>query len=522
MNSPAVAGCAASGTVTVNICRITAPNVTATVCANGTVDICLPITATATCGTITCANVVLSPVTGGGTVAVSPSCATICPAPGCCVRYNAAGSTGNTATFAYTVNPPSIVGCAASGTVTVNICRLTAPNVTATVCANGTVDICLPITATPGCGPISCANMVLSPVTGGGTVAVSPSCTTLCPAPGCCVRYNAVGSTGNTATFAYTVNSPAVAGCAASGTVTVNICRITAPNVTATVCANGTVDICLPITATATCGTITCANVVLSPVTGGGTVAVSPSCATICPAPGCCVRYNAAGSTGNTATFAYTVNPPSIVGCAASGTVTVNICRLTAPNVTATVCANGTVDICLPITATPACGVLACPQVFLSPIVGGGTVTFPGGCSAVCPAPNCCIRYNATGSTANTVTFAYTVNPPGFLACTATGTVTIFICRTTAANDVATVCAGSSVDVAVTANDTTTCGTLDCSTLQLVAPVPAGFSSSDAGRRTARAVRSGIPPPPRLDRVARASRTASRTALPRPVRRRAS
>ncbi|MBK7876702.1 MAG: hypothetical protein IPJ77_13315 [Planctomycetes bacterium] len=467
VTSPAVAGCTAQGTVTVNICRLTAPNATATVCENGTVDICLPITATSACGTITCSNVTFSAVTGGGTVAASPSCGVTCPAPGCCVRYNATGSTGNTATFTYTVTSPAVAGCTATGTVTVNICRLTAPNATATVCANGTVDICLPITATSACGTITCSNVTFSAVTGGGTVAASPSCGVTCPAPGCCVRYNATGSTGNTATFTYTVTSPAVAGCTAQGTVTVNICRLTAPNATATVCANGTVDICLPITATAACGTITCSNVTFSAVTGGGTVAASPSCGVACPAPGCCVRYNATGSTGNTATFTYTVTSPAVAGCTATGTVTVNICRLTAPNVTATVCGTGTVDICLPITATTACGTITCSNVTLSAVTGGGTVAVSPSCGVACPAPGCCVRYNATGSTGNTATFTYTVTSPAVAGCTAQGTVTVNICRLTTPNQTATVCAGGFVDICLPFTFSGTCGTLTCSNITL-------------------------------------------------------
>ncbi|MBK7874290.1 MAG: hypothetical protein IPJ77_00790 [Planctomycetes bacterium] len=174
-----------------------AVNDTASVCAGGSVDINVLANDTSA-APLLCGSFAITSGPSSGIVAIVNTCSNgLCP--NLCVRYTAAPVGPTSVSFTYSIS--SALGTS-TATVVVQICRLTAPNVTVNVCANGTVDICLPITATPGCGPISCANMVLSPVTGGGTVAVSPSCTTLCPAPGCCVRYNAVGSTGNTATFA--------------------------------------------------------------------------------------------------------------------------------------------------------------------------------------------------------------------------------------------------------------------------------------------------------------------------------
>ncbi len=321
-----VPGCPpVTGTVTVNVCRLTAPNVTANTCSTNTVDICLPITASPQCGTITCSNVTLSAVTGGGTVAVAPSCGVSCPAPGCCVRYNPAGSTGNTVTFTYTVTSPTVPNCSKTGTVTVNICRLTSPNVTASVCSDGTVDICLPITATPACGTITCSNVSFSAVTGGGTVAVSTACTS-CASPQCCVRYNATGSTGSTASFTYTVTAPGVPACTSTGTVTVNICRLTAPPVCIDVCSGNSGKACLPYTFTTACGTVTCTNVTLgTPPLGtlefGNCTGVG-TCTT-----NCCIQYSApAGLPYTEFVVPYTVNDNAAgLTCSRQGDITIRI-----------------------------------------------------------------------------------------------------------------------------------------------------------------------------------------------------
>jgi hypothetical protein len=59
--------------------------------------------------------------------------------------------------------------------------------------------------------------------------------------------------------------------------------------------------------------------------------------------------------------------------------------------------------------------------------------------------------------------------------------LTVSVCSTTVVNDQGSICPGATALFDVLANDSTTCGTLDCTTMQLVDPMPVGFSLVSCG-----------------------------------------
>src|SRR5262249_28276973 len=81
----------------------------------------------------------------------------------------------------------------------------------------------------------------------------------------------------------------------------------------------------------------------------------------------------------------------------------------------------------------------------------------------------CVVHHVPTAGYTGPDSFGYSVRNSQAPFCTGSASCSITVCATNAANDTATVCAGSSVDIPVLANDTTTCGAIDCTTLSITA-----------------------------------------------------
>jgi hypothetical protein len=467
--------CTDTGVVTVNICRVTANADTATVCSGGSVTIPVLINDTTTCGSLNCATLAIASGPANGTAVVNQSCgAGGAPCPNTCITYTApAGFTG-TVSFTYTIASLSTPACTATGTVTVNVCATNAPDVSATVCVGGTVDICIPATTT--CGTINCASLQITVPPGQGTATPQPNCAA-CGGGSCCIRYTApAGATGNSVSFTYSVASGGTPGCVDTGTVTVNLCRVTPVADTATVCAGGTINIPVLANDTTNCGVLNCASLTITSGPSSGSATVVQNCSgggTACPST--CIAYTAPANFSGTVTINYTIANNGTPACVGTGSVTINVCRVDAPDVTASVCVGSTVDICIPATTT--CGTINCSSLSITVPPGQGSATVQPNCSN-CGTGQCCIRYTApAGATGNSVSFTYSVSNNGTPVCSDTGVVTVNLCRVTPVADAATVCAGSTINIPVLANDSTNCGALNCSTLAISVPPGQGSAS---------------------------------------------
>ena len=72
----------------------------------------------------------------------------------------------------------------------------------------------------------------------------------------------------------------------------------------------------------------------------------------------------------------------------------------------------------------------------------------------------------------------YSVASNGTPGCTDTGVVTVNICKVDAQDERNLfVCAGGTIDIPVLANDTTSCGTLNCSSLAITVPPAQGTAT---------------------------------------------
>jgi len=85
--------------------------------------------------------------------------------------------------------------------------------------------------------------------------------------------------------------------------------------------------------------------------------------------------------------------------------------------------------------------------------------------------------------TSGTLSATYQVCNGETLPCCDTATVSVTICAIDADDDPVTICCGDVVLVPVLDNDDSTCGRISCTSIQLVPPVPPGFSVVDCNVR---------------------------------------
>jgi hypothetical protein len=155
-------------------------------------------------------------------------------------------------------------------------------------------------------------------------------------------------------------------------------------------------------------------------------------------------------------------NPP----CCDTATVTVTVCSTDAVDDTARVCAGSTVTVPVLNNDTTCCG-----SVVASSLAFVGTP--PPGFSIVSGQ----IRYANSGTpNCGPVSCTYRVCNNETPPCCDTATLTVTVCSVDAQDDTAQVCAGTTLEIDVLANDTTCCGSLVPSSLAFVGTPPPGFS----------------------------------------------
>jgi hypothetical protein len=129
------------------------------------------------------------------------------------------------------------------------------------------------------------------------------------------------------------------------------------------------------------------------------------------------------------------------------------------------VCQGATVTIPVLANDSTTCGALVPPPVFDAPPPSGFSIVGQD------------VVFDSAGLPTGVYVATYRIcNDQAPAPCCDTATVTVTVCATTAVDDAARVCAGSSVTIPVLANDSTTCGSLVPGSLAFVGTPPAGFS----------------------------------------------
>src|SRR5262249_39810987 len=170
-------------------------------------------------------------------------------------------------------------------------------------------------------------------------------------------------------------------------------------------------------------------------------------------------------------------NPDGQAMTSASGVIT--ICSgssTTAVNDSATACSGASVDIPVLANDGTSCGLLDCSSLTIVTPPTHGTATVQG-CTGSGSCPGCVVHYVAAGGYVGPDSFVYQISNDQSPPTSGQATCSISVCSTTAANDTATVCSGSSVDIPVLANDSTACGSIDCTTLTLTSPPSPGTAT---------------------------------------------
>lgn len=472
-------------------CDLTIPPISPLcVCPGGTVDICLP--ANGSCTPLACANVQITQQPSFGTLTQVACGAGVTCGTSCCYRYTApAGAGPDSVTFGYRVcSSPfgaggECNGCFADGTVTINICRPTAPDITLNVCEGSVTTSCIPAAASPGCGTtISCADITLGMPSQGMAAKIPCPADTPC-VTGCCLQYTApAAATTDQITFPYTVT--AGCSCTAVGQVIVNFCRLRPTATMPTVCEGGTGYVCIgnAVPLSPACGTATC-EVTTQPAVGFASIASCPTGVT-CANGLCCIRFDApASTTADTVMIGYRVTTSGPAICTFTGTALVKLCHIEAPPVLANVCAGGTLNVCLPFTAgtncvpAPTCvGVtLGRPVPDLGVATSGTCPAGLPGCGGTC-GTSCCLTFTASpnaiqpgGPCPVPVLIPYTVSAG---TCTETGFVMINVYPNPDAVDdriciqIPPPVPPAAVDLPIFANDSPgSCCTFDFTTLQV-------------------------------------------------------
>jgi hypothetical protein len=186
------------------------------------------------------------------------------------------------------------------------------------------------------------------------------------------------------------------------------------------------------------------------------------------------VHYTPAAGYSGPDSFGYSVKNNSVPACQGQATCSITVCATTAVNDSATVCAGSSVDIAVLANDTTTCGAIDCTTLAIVSPPAHGTASIQG-CSGNCT--GCVVQYTPAAGYTGPDSFSYSVMNNSVPACQGQATCSITVCATNAVNDTATVSSGGSVNIAVLANDTTTCGAIDCTTLAIVSPPAHGTAS---------------------------------------------
>jgi hypothetical protein len=452
-------------------CAVHAADDSATVCAGSFVDVPVLANDSTPCGTLDCASLTIVTQPQHGTTQII-GCTGMSPCSSCVVRYTPnAGYTGPDS-FVYSVtNDSQTPPCTGQATVNLTVCSTTASNATATVCVNSSVDI--PVQATTTCGHINCSSLIISPSPQHGTATqIGSTCTIhYVPMPG----YTGPDS------FGYHVSNDQVPPCTSNNvTVNITVCGTTANDDSATVCTGSFVNIPVLANDITTCSVLDCASLAIVTPPQHGTAQVM-GCAGTGACAGCVVKYTPMAGYVGPDSFTYHVSNTSSPPCTSNlATVNITVCGVTANNDSASVCAGSSVDIHVLSNDSTTCGALDCSSLMIVTPPQHGTPTIVG-CTGTGTCPSCVVHYVPAAGYTGTDSFTYMVSNNQSPACMSNvATVSIDVCAVSAVDESVTVCAGTSVDIHVLDNDSTTCGALACSSLTIVT-LPSGGTATVTG-----------------------------------------
>lgn len=424
-------------------CAMDAVNDEARVCVGATVNIPVLANDSATCGRVspTCLAYVGTPPPG---FVVPPSNGRI--------NFNATGIAPGVYQTNYRICNDEGTGgscsedlgaCCDEATITVTVCETVAnDDPFARVCVGSSVLIDVLANDTTTCGSLVPGSLTLIRDCPGFTVENGR------------IRYTNTGSpTGGTVECDYRVCNNLANPCCDTATVTVTICRVTALDDSARVCAGSSVLIDVLDNDSTNCGELV-----------PGTLELVNSCTGFAVENGQ-IRYTNGGSPSCGEVFCdYRIYNAENPACFDTARVTVTICSVTAlDDTTARVCAGSSVLIPVLANDTTCCGVLVL-----------GTLELVGNCPGFAVEGNQ-VRYTNTGSpSCGTVSCTYRICNNEDPRCCDTALITVTICSVTADDEEAEICVGDTVLIDVLKGDTTCCGAIDPGSLELVGNCP-GF-----------------------------------------------
>ncbi len=351
--------------------------------------------------------------------------------------------------FSQTGGPDVIGGSMTRGNIQVQAtytscqCLVTAVTDNARVCVGESVTIPVSANDTTTCGAINPASLVLNPSPGFSKVGNN-------------IVYNAAGQTPGIKTATYTICNNQTPACCATGMISVEVCATVAMPDTRRMCSGNTVMVPVLANDSTSCGAIDPASLTLvAPVPPGFSVS------------GGQIVYNSTlGPRSGTFVATYRVCNNQTPACCAQSTLTVEVCQTQANDDTAFVCLGGSISIPVLANDTTSCGAIDPATLFFPMAV-------PAGFSIV----GSNIVFNsalAVGNGPFVVTYGVGNNQTPI--CFDQATVTVSACAVDAVDDPAMICCGETAVVLPLANDTSTCGALSCAQIQLLQPIPAGFS----------------------------------------------
>jgi hypothetical protein len=429
-----------TATVTVTVCATTALDDAVAICGN---SVSVPVLQndSTSCGSLDCSSLVILSQPAHGVVTIDSACTAGAPCPGTCLKYTLTDvGFGGTDSFTYGIGNLLSPACSDQATVTITICSVDAVNDSATVCAGSSIAIAVTANDTTTCGALNCASLQVLQQPLHGTVQVQ----------GCDIVYTPAAGYSGPDSFQYVIANDQAPPCRDRATVSLSVCSTIAADDSAALCSGTSATI--PVTAndSTTCGAISCATLAITSPPQHGTAQVQ----------GCDVLYTPAAGYSGPDSFAYTVCNDQVPSCCDSGTVSLDVCATDAADDGATVCAGSSTTIAVTANDSTTCGTIACGSLGITSPPAHGTAVVQG----------CNVLYTPAPGYSGPDAFAYSVGGDGPLTCPDTATVLVDVCATDAVDDSGQVCAGSSVTVAVTANDTTTCGSISCATLSVTIP----------------------------------------------------
>ena len=426
--------CCDTATVTVEVCTTTANDDFSRTCVGDQVCVSVLANDTTTCGSIDASTLAIVTPSPNGTAVVQGN--QICFTPN-------GGFTGN-ATIVYQVGNTGDPSCIDTATLTVEVCETNAQDDgPVDVCTGDSINISVLGNDTTSCGNILASSLAIVSGPSNGTVMIN----------GSQFVYTSNAGFVGMDSFTYSVTNDSRPACQDTATVTINVCATTAQDdLNNRVCIGDSILIDVTANDSTTCGDLNCNTIqIVNPPANGSAVR-----------EGCNIRFTPGNQTGQ---FCFTYQIANDLGCTDTATVCVDVCEVVAANDGRLRVCSGE-DITIDVTAndSASCGDLDCSSITITNPPANGTAV-PVGCNIV---------YTAPAGFSGPVTFEYQICDNQSPACCDTAIVTLEVCDVTADDDMATTCVGEPVDIQVTANDSTSCGDLDCTSITITNPPASG------------------------------------------------